>query len=277
MSTRLTPGEVDAYLARIGLRARPAADWDGLAALMTAHLLSVPFENLDIQLGRGVVLDPDHLFEKIVRRRRGGYCYELNGLFGRLLDALGFDRRPVSARVWYRDPPETPGLTHTANVVTLGDREALADVGFGGTTARAPLLLPSGGKDSTEAEDEDGRVRLRRWPPHGFLVERLTPDGWQAQFSTDAREAYASDAALGSHYMSTHPGSHFVTGVVVGLFTPEGRDGLTGRTLTVRRGWETERRELTDDAVRAALTARFGLDLGDETGALIATLPEVRN
>ena len=271
MSTGLTPGEVDAYLARIGLRARPAADRDGLAALMTAHLLSVPFENLDIQLGRGVVLDPDHLFEKIVRRRRGGYCYELNGLFGRCLDALGFDRRPVSARVWYRDPPETPGLTHTLNVATLPEGEVLADVGFGGTTARVPLLLPE--QDVTLAEDEDGQVRLRRFDPHGFLIERRTPEGWQAQFSTDAREAYPSDAALGSHYMSTHPSSHFVTGVVVGLFTPEGRDGLTGRTLTVRRSWETERRELTDDAVRATLTERFGLDLGDETDALIARLP----
>ena len=273
MSEGLRPAETDAYLARIGLGARPAADADGLAALMTAHLLSVPFENLDIQLGRGVVLEPEHLFEKIVGRRRGGYCYELNGLFGRLLDGLGFARRPVSARVWYRDPPETPGLTHTANVVTLGAEEVLTDVGFGGTTARVPLRLPSGDEESTEAQDEDGRVRLRRYEPHGYLVERRTPEGWQAQFSTDAAEAYPADAALGSHFMSTHPSSHFVTGIVVGLFTPEGRDGLTGRTLTVRRGWETERRDLSDGEVRAALTDRFGLDLGGETDALIASLP----
>ena len=271
----LTPDEADAYLTRLGLHARPAPDLDGLSALMTAHLLSVPFENLSIQIGHGVTLETDALLDKIVRRRRGGYCYELNGLFGLLLDGLGFHRRPVSARVWYRDPPETPGLTHTLNVVTLGQDEWLADVGFGGTTARLPLRLPSGEEDSTEATDGDGRVRLRRFAPHGYLVERQTPEGWQAQFSTDARESYAADAALGSHYMSTHPSSHFVTGAVVGLFTPEGRDGLVGRTLTVRRGWETERRDLTDDEIRAALTDRFGLALAAEEDALIARLPPV--
>lgn len=265
----MSPGERDAYLARIGLSEAPTATHDGLAALMTAHLHAVPFENLDIQLGHGVTLDADHLFGKIVRRRRGGYCYELNGLFGLLLDALGFARRPVSARVWYRDPPETPGLTHTLNVVTFEDGEVLADVGFGGTTARGPVPL----REGAEATDADGAVRLRAYPPHGYLLERRTPEGWQAQFSTDGREAYPADAEIGSHYMSTHPASHFVTGIVAGLFTPEGRDGLTGRTLTVRRGWETEQRELTDDEVRRELRARFGLNLGDEEDALIARLP----
>ena len=269
----MIPAERDAYLRRIGLDDAPPATLSGLATLMTAHLHTVPFENLGIQLGHGVTLDPDHLFDKIVRRRRGGYCYELNGMFGRLLDALGFTRRPVSARVWYRDPPETPGLTHTLNVVTLAEGEVLADVGFGGTTARGPVPF----KEGAEVTDADGAVRLRAYPPHGVLLERETPAGWQPQFSTDGREAYPADAALGSHFMSTHPSSHFVTGVVVGLFAPEGRDGLVGRTLTVRRGWETEQRVLNDDEVRTALTDRFGLDLGAEEDALIGRLPPLRS
>ena len=265
----MTPSEADAYLARIGLDTAPAPDLGGLAALMEAHLLRVPFENLSIIAGRGVALDEDALFDKIVRRRRGGYCYELNGLFGALLDRLGFERRPVSARVWYRGPAETPGLTHTLNVVTLPQGEVLADVGFGGTTARVPV--PVG--DDTRARDADGEVRLTLDAAHGYRLARHTPEGWEDQFTTDARRAYPSDAALGSHFMSTHPSSHFTQGAVVGLFTSDGRDTLVGRTLRVRRGWAVEERVLSDDEVRGALRDRFGLNLGSEEDAVIAGLP----
>ena len=263
----MSPGEVQAYLERIGLDAAPPATLEGLTALQQAHMLTVPFENLDIVAGHGIDLDPGHLFGKIVRRRRGGYCYELNGLYGLLLDALGFIRRPVSARVWYRDPPQTPGLTHTLNVVTLPEGEHLSDVGFGGFTARVPVPLG----DDVTLTDSDGRIALTRDAEFGYRLRRETPDGWIQQFTTDAVRAYPSDMALGSHFMSTHPSSHFRAAPLAGLFTPEGRDGIVGRTLSVRRGWEIETTGIADaGAYERTLCERFGLDLGKDAEAVYA-------
>ena len=257
----MTPGQASAYLARIGLDEAPPPTLDGLATLQRAHMLSVPFENLDIVAGRGIDLAEDALFAKVVTRRRGGYCYELNGLFGALLDALGFVRHPVAARVWYRAPATTPGLTHTLNVVTLPEAEVFSDVGFGGVTARVPVPL---GED-VRVEDSDGPVRLTRDAAHGYRLARRTPDGWVEQFSTDARRAYPADMAIGSHYMATHPDSPFRATPLAGLFTPEGRDGMVGRTLSVRRGWRTETREVESEVAYAdALSQRFGLALGDD-------------
>lgn len=263
----MTPAQTRAYLARIGLDAAPPPTLAGLAALQEAHMLTVPFENLDIVAGHGIDLDPDHLFEKIVTSRRGGYCYELNGTYGRLLDALGFVRRPVGARVWYRSPPETPSLTHTLNIVTLPGGEVMSDVGFGGVTARVPVPL---GED-VSVTDTDGELRVTHDEEFGYRLRRHTPDGWVEQFSTDARRAYPSDMALGSHFMSTHPDSHFRATPVAGLFTKAGRTGLVGRTLSIREGWETTTESLGDAAAfEAALIDRFGLDLGDEAATLFA-------
>jgi N-hydroxyarylamine O-acetyltransferase len=262
--------DADAYLDRIGLTERPTPDLDGLERLQTAHLLSVPFENTDIALGRGIDLDPDHLFDKIVDRQRGGYCFELNGLYGQLLDALGFVRRPTMARVWYRSPPEVPAQTHTLNIVTLDGRDYMTDVGFGGTTARIPVPLAEG-----DYEDSDGALRIRHEAPFGYFLSRRTPDGWVDQFSTTGATAYPSDFRLGSHFMSTHPDSHFRHNLLIGRFTPEGRTTLVGRTLTRRRGWDLQVDEIADLAVfRAALRDDFGLNPGGELETLYDTLPQ---
>lgn len=258
----MTTLDVQAYLARIGLDAAPPATLAGLTTLQQAHMLTVPFENLSIITGEGIDLAPDALFDKVVRRRRGGYCYELNGLYGLLLDALGFERRPVAARVWYRSPPQTPGLTHALNVVALPEGEVLTDVGFGGTTARVPVPLG----DEVTVTDSDGEISLTRDAEHGYRLHRRTPGGWVEQFSTDAVRAYPSDFAIGSHYMATHPDSHFRHAATVGRFTSEGRTGLVGRTLSVRRGWDVEETHLSDEAAFAdALHGGFGIDLGATT------------
>ena len=261
----MTSGEVRAYLDRLGLDAAPPPTLDGLTRLQQAHMLAVPFENLDIIAGRGIDLDAHRLFDEIVRRRRGGYCFELNGLYGQLLGALGFDRRPVAARVWYRAPAATPGLTHTLNVVTLPDGEVLTDVGFGGLTARVPVPLG----DDVRLSDADGAIHLARDETFGYRLRRETPDGWVEQFSTDARRAYPSDMAIGSHFMSTHPSSHFRAAPLAGRFTPQGRDGIVGRTLRVREGGETTT-ETIESEVQYVATLRdhFGIELGDDTSAL---------
>lgn len=250
--------DTDRYLARIGLGSPPPLTEDGLAELMTGHLHHVPFENLDIPLGRPIHLETDHLYEKIVGRRRGGYCFELNGLFGTLLDALGFERFPAMARVWYRAPAEVPATTHTLNLVQLNGRLLMADVGFGGTTSRGPVPL----EDGARVTDRDGEVSLRRNEDFGFVLTRHLPGGPQDQFSTDGRRAHPADLAMANHFVSTHPSSHFTKMACAGLFTPDGRTGLTDLTLTTRMGWSDTNETVTSAArYREVLDELFGIDL----------------
>ena len=253
--------DIDQYLERIGLERAPSATEDGLAALIEAHILSVPFENLDIALGHGIHLETDYLFGKIVRRRRGGYCFELNGLFGELLDALGFDRHPMLARVWFRGPAEVPGQTHTFNLVNIGGRAFMVDVGFGGTTARLPVPL----EDGARVSDVDGEVTVRRDGEYGFMLTRHMPEGPEDQFSTTGTRAHPSDLVISNHFMATHPASHFTKMAVAGRFTPEGRTGLVDCKLTVRNGWQMTDETVTSSAeLRTTLRDHFGLDLGEE-------------
>ncbi len=131
--------DTHAYLARLGLSASIRPDLDGLQTLQWAQLLAIPFENFDIQLRRGVNLEPAHLFDKLVGRPRGGYCFELNGLFLMALQAFGFQARPLLARVQVSGTP--PGRGHQISLVELAGRQWIADVGFGKDTPLGPLLL----------------------------------------------------------------------------------------------------------------------------------------
>src|SRR4051812_34925996 len=123
------PAQLAAYLERIGYRGTLRPDRATLKALQRAHRLAIAFENLDIPLGRGIALAPGRLFEKIVTGRRGGYCFEQNGLFLAMLGALGFAARPLLARVWL-GAEAVPGRTHTLNLVRLDGAELIVDVGF---------------------------------------------------------------------------------------------------------------------------------------------------
>lgn len=258
--------DIDIYLARLGLEDRPAHSLEGLACLQATHLQTVPFESFDVALGRPISLDPKDLFDKIVRRRRGGYCFELNGLFGALLDALGFTRHAVPARVWYHGAREAPAETHTLNLVRLDGENYLVDVGFGGQTPRLPLPF----RDGFSVRDVDGVVSVRHHPAYGMIVSRHGEDDGGDderidQFSTDGRQAYGSDLLMANHYVSTHPASVFTGPGKASLFTPEGRWTLLGRTLACRRGLAVEQEVLgSAEAYRRALASRFGVELGEQ-------------
>jgi len=122
-----TAFDLDAYLARIGLKEAPAPTADGLALLQRAHRLAIPFENLDVILGRGIAIDSASVFAKLVTARRGGYCFEQNRLFGDALDTLGFQMRPLLARVWLGVEGPPPGKTHTLCLVTIDGQDWIAD------------------------------------------------------------------------------------------------------------------------------------------------------
>ncbi len=264
------PIDIDAYLARIGLGLLPTIDADGLASIQRAHRLAIPFENLDIRLGRGISLDPTHVFDKLVHRRRGGYCFEQNQLFLRAVTALGFDARPLLARVWlFADG--VPPRTHTLNLIQIDGQPWIADAGFGGGYSPPMPLV-----DGAEADAPDGsRFRLVTDPDHGWLLERTdaAPDSaadWRPQYSFTLEPVATADLAMSNHWASTRPDTRFTTLSIVSLCLPSGFASLTDRAYSRRNG--DQRVDATIDsatAYRLRLNFVFGIALDDvEVGGL---------
>ncbi len=253
-----SPAQLSSYLERIGHRGPVAPDRDTLAALQRAHRLAVAFENLDILLGRGIRLDPDRLFDKLVSARRGGYCFEQNALFLAMLQAIGFEAQPLLARVWL-GVEETPPRTHTLNLVSLerGD-DMIADVGFGGSFV-PPMRLEAG----TETVTPDGaRHRLRQDPDHGWMLERDGGDGWGRQYSFTLERVWPADLEAANHFTATRPETRFTTLRIASATTQDGYVSLVDRTLTTSRMGRSEAREIsTADDYRRILAETFGLGL----------------
>lgn len=263
------PLDLDAYLARLGLGLPPLADAAGLFTVQRAHRLSIPFENLDVRLGRGISLDPDHVFEKLVQRRRGGYCFEHNQLFLRALTAIGFDARPLLARVWL-GTAELPPKTHTINLVRIDGEDWIADAGFGGSYAPPMKLF-----DGSQASGPDGAEhRLTRSEDHGWLLERRgdpratdgrsgNPD-WQPQYSFTLEQVATPDLEVANHWTSTRPGVRMTSFSIVSLCLPSGFATLTDRHYTRRNGDQYVEADLdSPTAYRLRLNFVFGVVLDE--------------
>ena len=245
------------YLSRIGLDALPPPSLEGLQLLQDHHMRHVPFENLNVLLGRPLDLTPSALFGKIVERKRGGYCFELNTLYAYLLSQAGFAPVPMMARVWLRDPSETPPRTHLVNRVAIEGEDWISDVGFGGRAARAPLKI----EDGYEVDDGDGRIRIQADAQFGYRISRFQDGVWSDQYTVETEAAHKADILSGNHWTENHPTSHFRLGIGVGLFTPEGRTSFYGGVFT-RRGQQTDTQMISDLAsVLELLTSEFGLEL----------------
>jgi arylamine N-acetyltransferase len=248
------------YLERIGHH-RAAPTEQELAAIVTKQLAAIPFENLDPLCGVGVAdLSADALADKIVDRKRGGFCYELNGLFRYVLDQLGYDVVGYSGRVvWGDTTGAVPPRTHYLLQATAPDtgRVFLVDVGFGTHTLPAPMLLQHDSTVQTpHAEyhlvEADGRFTLNMQRDNGdkpiYYFDRVRPE--------------EIDLQVGSWYASTYPGSPFVGTIVAGRATPTAKWALGGGTLNEYRPGEPVRRtELRSAAeVVRVLTETFDID-----------------
>lgn len=267
--------DLDAYLARIALPARPTLDALGLERLQRAHRLAIPFENLDVILGRPIAIDSDAVFAKLVTAKRGGFCFEHNRLFLDALTALGFAARPLLARVWL-GATEVPPLTHTLALVTIDGQGWIADPGFGGSYSPPMPLV-----EDMEMEALDGaRFRLTRDELHGWLLARegdeSTTDGrgggagFQPQYSFATDQVWEADLAMGSHWASTKEGTRFPTLRVVSIVLPHGFASLTDTAYRRRAGSDETTAIITDPRVyRMRLSMMFGIDLSaDEVGEL---------
>jgi arylamine N-acetyltransferase len=252
------------YFERIGYRGEAAPTFDVLQELVTAHTQTIPFENLDPLLGVPVDdLSAEALADKLVHRGRGGYCYEHNGLMGYVLAALGCGVRRFKARVVWTAPPGAPipSQTHTLLGVSLpgAPQLLLVDVGFGGQTPTSPLRLETGSVQQTTLEPY--RLQERRG---GLVLEALIRGQWQSLYEFSTRTAPPIDLKVGSWYVSTHPSSHFVTGLMASLVTADGRCNLAGRHLSIHGAAGSEKIELPDAAaVVDTLIDRFGINVAD--------------
>lgn len=257
------------YLARIGLDpdtvTRP--DLETLARLQRAHATTVPFENLDI-VGRGVeasriVLSVPDLYEKIVERRRGGYCFELNGLFHWLLDDLGYDVDRIAAMVT-SDGEARPPANHHTNIVNL-DRRYVVDVGMGTPAMRVPVPL-----DGTPRTDDVGvewRLTGCDRPDEQFRSECRTPGDpeWSTRYVFSDVPRSLDYFGATNDYLQTAPESPFTDGATVTIATEDGHRKLSGGTLTETNGAENVERTVPDEAWSATVRQEFGLDVaGDE-------------
>jgi N-hydroxyarylamine O-acetyltransferase len=246
---------IAAYLARIGVPRPLVLDAEALRDLHQAHLVAVPFENLSIHLGEPISLNEADLIDKIVGRRRGGFCYELNGAFACLLECLGAQVRRVSARVYGGDGTLGPPFDHLALVVRLPDGTGpwLADVGFG-SHSTYPLLA---GARSGQA-DPGGQFLLADLADGDIDVAK---DG-QPQYRIESRERALDDFVPTCWWQQTSPRSHFTRSVICSRLTGDGRISISGRRLIRTTGGQRTEENLPDDeAVLAAYRDHFGIDL----------------
>ncbi|QBS39537.1 arylamine N-acetyltransferase [Nocardia sp. CS682] len=240
------------YLRRIGVEASVRPDLDALRDLQRRHLETVPFENLSIHLGERIVLDEKLLVDKIVRRRRGGFCYELNGAFGALLSALGFPVTLLASGV-YDGGHVRPPFDHLVLRVDL-DRPWLVDVGFG-RNAWYPLSLDS-------IDDQPDPAGVFRVVPveDGSGDLDLLCDG-ERRYRIEARPRRLIDFEPFCWYHQTSPDSHFTGKLVCSRPTPTGRITLNDHTLTRTENGERTEQTLTDEAALAAYRDLFGIAL----------------
>ena len=223
--------EITKYLNRIKLDSC-TPNLEGLTKLQGHHMENIPFENLDVVVGRKIKLDYHHLFDKIITKKRGGYCFELNTLFAELLKSLGFFPRPVLGRVWLSNPQKIPPRNHLAYLVDLDGKTYLTDVGFGGLITRIPLDI----NVSTPMKDVDGRVRIVPFVDQQFMVTREIEKGWENQYSFENVAIGKEDIYISNYYMSTNSKSHFFEHKFVGRNTEEGRIGLFNNKISIRKG-----------------------------------------
>jgi N-hydroxyarylamine O-acetyltransferase len=242
------PNIMERYLERLECNGRPAASLASLHDLVTRHQEIVPFENLDVIEGRHPDLSTEGVLHKIVIRRRGGFCYELNEAFRALLEHLGFAVRRIEARVWSpRAQAFGAPFDHLALVVTLPEGEFLTDVGFGDNN-RAPLCLPNDHREDVSGEYTLAAVdatRLRLSRPDGALYDM-----------TLVSQPLSAYVPMYRHHQSS-PDSIFTKGLICTRATPLGRVTLSGdRLILMENGVRTE--SLVPDR-SAALEHHFGL------------------
>jgi N-hydroxyarylamine O-acetyltransferase len=248
--------DLEAYLQRIRFSGSTDVSLDTLGRLHHAHFHTIPFENFDILLGRGIDLAPQAVFNKLVLKKRGGYCFELNGLFLQALKALGFKARALLARVHLTGTPS--GRGHQLELVSIDGREWLADVGFGLNSPREPIPMELERPVTTDGQT----IRLTDGGHFGTMYQTIEDGEWKDLYSFDLGYVFPADIAYGNHYTSTHPDTFFTYSRVAGIPFPGGGTTLLDRTLKITTKGKEEVQTLPDSpAYLDALKEHFSIEL----------------
>jgi N-hydroxyarylamine O-acetyltransferase len=242
------------YLHRIAYPGAPTADIDSVSQMMQCQLRTVPFENLDVQAGKIVSLVPEHIVDKIIHQQRGGYCYEINGLFSMALAALGIHYRWVAARPMFY-PVRRP-KTHMAIIVELQGRQWLVDLGFGSYGISAPLALDDLGVETQQGFDT---FKLTRLDNQDYLLQAFVAGAWANQYAFDLSPQEWVDFDPANYMNSTHPDAVFVRSLLVINHHAKGRHILFGNSFKTISNGQTTQRTVEPSEINELLKSVFGL------------------
>jgi arylamine N-acetyltransferase len=247
---------IQSYLDRIGFQGSLDGSAKTLAALQERHLYSVPYENLDILDRRALSLDPQVLYHKIVERKRGGYCFELNALFGWLLRELGYEVTDLVARFWRDETELPPKRRHHVLKVEAEGASYLCDVGVGGVVPIRPIAIVEG---LVQQQGEE-YYRLDQDPEHGWALCEHKHGEWTRIYSFTEEPQLAKDYLFASFWCENAPDSIFTKFPIVAIRTPEGRHTVVDREFRIfnSEGVRTFAPE-TEEAFKEALVTYFGI------------------
>ncbi|HVT06402.1 MAG TPA: arylamine N-acetyltransferase [Polyangia bacterium] len=262
--------ELDAYLRRVGYGGDTRPTFETLAALLRAHMLAIPWENVDVLLGRGIRIDLEGVQQKLVQHRRGGYCFEHGTLFAAALEALGFAVSPHVARVTLFVPRPHAPRTHMFLTVALPEGRFVVDPGFGGLASDVPLPIgdtaADGPRSGTHRIDIEGGL---------YVLRALADDKWIDAWVSTLEQENPIDFEMANHFTSTHPGSQFVNRLLMRALTPDGRVTVMNREATIRKdGAPPVPRTLDRAGLRALLNDFFGFDLPEAEQLRVPSVPE---
>jgi N-hydroxyarylamine O-acetyltransferase len=258
---------LDLYFERIKYSGSPVVNLQTLRDLHLLHLQNIPYENLDVFCHQAVKLDRETLTRKILLRRRGGYCFEQNGLFLMVLMELGFKCHANMARV-HRNRPQPGGRTHHINLVELEGQSWVCDVGFGGSGFREPLMLQA----DVEVEQLGEIYRLHESDVHGFYLQKKMGQEWQPLYTFKIEPAMPIDLEMANFYTSKSPDHVFLDAIMGTRMTANGRVTLLDHTFKVfdlTKG-SMEKETVTDLAAYVgSLETHLGVELNDVEQALL--------
>jgi N-hydroxyarylamine O-acetyltransferase len=261
--------DLDGYLARIGWEGPRDPTPGTLALLLRAHMMGIPFENLDVLLGRGIRIDLESVYSKLVTARRGGYCFEHGVLLFAALQRLGFQPVAHAARVIQLRPRAEAPLTHMFLTVRMAGATLVLDPGFGGHAPRVPV--PLGGEEVRDGGDCHRMVRQG----NEWVLEAQIDGAATALWSSSVEPAEPVDFVMANHFVSTYPESPFVMRLMLRAMTKTMRVSMMNQDVTVRDTGGHHTRVITDRAdLRRLLIEHFGFDLPDVEHLRVPTVPD---
>lgn len=260
-----TTTDLDAYFERIGYEGPQTATEQTLRTLHELHPQAIPFENLNPFLGIPVNLDHESLYQKLIHDGRGGYCFEHNLLFKHILETLGFRVKSLAARVLWNVPEgEITARGHMLLLVEVKGKTYISDVGFGGSTLTSPLLLE---KDRIQETPHESH-RLIESKNGDYILQSMIKEEWKSLYRFDLQEHFLADYKVTNWYLSNHPESHFVTGLIAARPEPGRRYTLRNNRFSLHNlNGETEKKEInTVSELRRTLEKHFLITLSDKKG-----------